>query len=66
VPVIVGDAARTMQLAAKLQERGLIVPGIRPPSVPQNQSLLRISLTFGHSAEMIERLVQGLTDAAAC
>jgi 8-amino-7-oxononanoate synthase len=66
VPVIVGDAARTMQLAAKLQERGLLVPGIRPPSVPQNQSLLRISLTFGHSGEMIERLVQGLTDAAAC
>jgi len=60
VPVIVGDAERTMQLAAELRERGLFVPGIRPPTVPPGESLLRISLSYGHTPQMIERLVGAL------
>jgi 7-keto-8-aminopelargonate synthetase-like enzyme len=67
IPIIVGDAGRTMHLAQRLLAMGLLVPGIRPPSVPVDHSLLRISLTFGHSTEMIDRLVQGLSEAAkAC
>ena len=60
IPAILGDAARTMELAGRLQERGLLVPVIRPPSVPSDESLLRISLSCGHSAEMIEQLVAAL------
>jgi 8-amino-7-oxononanoate synthase len=60
IPVIIGDAAATMQLAAALRERGLFVPGIRPPSVPEGQSLLRISLSYGHTPAMIEQLVMAL------
>lgn len=60
IPIIIGDAAATMQLAARLREHGLFVPGIRPPSVPEGQSLLRISLSFGHTPSMIERLVAAL------
>jgi 8-amino-7-oxononanoate synthase len=60
IPVIIGDAGATMQLAAGLRERGLFVPGIRPPSVPEGQSLLRISLGYGHTPEMIEQLVMAL------
>lgn len=57
VPIIVGDPQRTMQLASKLRERGMWVPGIRPPSVPVGESLLRISLTSSHSREQLDRLV---------
>ena len=60
IPVIIGDASRTMETAAKLREQGLFVPGIRPPSVPEGQSLLRISLCYGHTPEMIDRLVAEL------
>jgi 8-amino-7-oxononanoate synthase len=61
IPIIIGDANRTMQLAASLREAGFFVPGIRPPSVPEGESLLRLSLCYHHSAEMID----GLTEALA-
>ena len=60
IPVMLGDPERTMQTALALRERGLFVPGIRPPTVPAGESLLRISLSYGHDAEMIARLVETL------
>jgi 7-keto-8-aminopelargonate synthetase-like enzyme len=62
VPIIIGDAGTTMRMAAALRERGLFVPGIRPPSVPEGQSLLRISLSYGHTAAMIGQLVAALAE----
>ena len=57
IPLIVGPADRTMQLAAALRESGLLVPGIRPPSVPPGESLLRVSLSFAHNDAAREKLV---------
>jgi len=62
IPVMVGDADRVMQLAAELWGRGLFVPGIRPPSVPHGEALLRISLAYGHATEMIDQLVSALAE----
>lgn len=56
LPVFIGDPGATMELSAKLRNLGLWVPGIRPPSVPPGESLLRISLSFGHTDEMLDRL----------
>jgi len=63
IPLLVGSPDLTMELAARLLDRGVYVPGIRPPTVPDGESLLRISLTWGHSAEMIEQLVAALAAA---
>jgi len=63
LPIIVGDPQRTMQLAAQLAAAGLLAPGIRPPSVPVGQSLLRISLSAGHSDAIIETLLHELKQA---
>ena len=60
IPVIVGDPRRTTQLADHLRERGLLVPAIRPPTVPQGESLLRISLSYAHTDQMIDRLANEL------
>ena len=57
VPVILGDPDRTVAAAAELRRRGLFVPGIRPPSVPPGQSLLRISLTSLHTQDQLEQLI---------
>ena len=65
VPVILGDPARTMNLARALQDRGFFVPGIRPPAVPQGECLLRISLSYLHGDEDLRRLLDALAEADA-
>jgi 8-amino-7-oxononanoate synthase len=62
VPVIVGEPLPTMHLAAALRERGFLAPGIRPPSVPAGESLLRISLSYAHSPAAIEQLADALQE----
>ena len=64
VPVILGDANRAMVAAVELRRRGFFVPGIRPPSVPEGQSLLRISLTCLHTQEQLDALVDALCEVA--
>ena len=54
-----------MELASGLRERGLLVPGIRPPSVPPGESLLRISLTYDHTEYMIDRLLRAMAELRA-
>jgi len=63
VPVILGAPARAMRASAALREAGYFVPGIRPPSVPAGESLLRISLSWLHEPEQVERLVKELVSA---
>jgi len=60
VPLIIGQPEAAISWSAELRRRGFFVPGIRPPSVPPGQSLLRISLSFGHTAENIEQLASML------
>jgi 8-amino-7-oxononanoate synthase len=60
VPLIVGEARRAVALSARLREAGLLVPAIRPPSVPPGTARLRISLTAGHTDEDIDRLLDAL------
>ena len=64
VPILLGDPVRTMSLARALQERGLFVPGIRPPAVPRGECLLRVSLSYLHSDEELQRLQDALAEAA--
>jgi 8-amino-7-oxononanoate synthase len=62
IPVILGDANRTLAAAAELRRLGFFVPAIRPPSVPQGQSQLRISVTCLHTDEQIKNLVDVLVE----
>ncbi|HEY2882910.1 MAG TPA: 8-amino-7-oxononanoate synthase [Pirellulales bacterium] len=62
VPLYLGEADRTMQMSQALAEQGLFVPGIRPPSVPHGESLLRISLSWAHSQTAIDRLLAALAN----
>jgi 8-amino-7-oxononanoate synthase len=63
IPVIVGEPACALAMAAALLERGIFCPAIRPPTVPPGTSRLRISLTAEHTEEDIALLVQSLTAA---
>jgi 8-amino-7-oxononanoate synthase len=48
VPVEVGGAARTMELCERLLERGVFAQGIRPPTVPDGSSRLRLTVMATH------------------
>ncbi len=62
-PLIVGDAGAAVALAEALAERGFWVSAIRPPTVPEGTSRLRVSLTAGHSTADVDALLAAL---AAC
>jgi 8-amino-7-oxononanoate synthase len=55
-PLIVGSSEKALQVSAALRERGILVPAIRPPTIPQGMSRLRISLSSAHDMEDIARL----------
>ncbi len=63
-PLIVGGNAAALALAAALDAQGLWVPAIRPPTVPAGTARLRITLSAAHSADDVQRLVNGLAQAA--
>lgn len=61
-PLLIGDNGAAMALSAQLAQRGLLVPAIRPPTVPQGTARLRISLSAAHSEEEVGRLVTALNE----
>jgi 8-amino-7-oxononanoate synthase len=62
LPVIIGEDARTMKIAATLRNRGFDVRGVRPPSVPQGTARLRVSLTLNVEEREIRELFDALAD----
>jgi glycine C-acetyltransferase len=58
LPLIVGDAGACMKLSENLLSRGIFAQGIRPPTVPQGTSRLRITLMATHTDEHIRRALQ--------
>jgi 8-amino-7-oxononanoate synthase len=63
VPILVGDARRTVAIAQRLRAYGLYVPAIRPPTVPPGTSRLRVTLRADHSEIEIDRLAAALAEA---
>ena len=59
-PLIVGDNAAALALADRLRERGVLVPAIRPPTVPAGTARLRITLSAAHSADDVAQLSAAL------
>ena len=60
IPLVAGSPEQALEWSRQLRAAGILVPAIRPPSVPEGQSLLRVSLSWEHGAEMIERLLAAL------
>lgn len=65
VPLIVGAPREAVALSRRLEEQGLLVPAIRPPSVPEGTARLRISVTAGHTDADVDQLVAALRGSVA-
>ena len=62
-PLVVGGNHEALALSEYLQSCGVLVPAIRPPTVPVGTSRLRISLSAAHSIEDIQKLIKVLHQA---
>lgn len=62
-PLILGRNSEAVRASAALRERGILVPAIRPPTVPEGSARLRISLSAAHSEQEVLRLAAALGEA---
>jgi 8-amino-7-oxononanoate synthase len=64
IPIVVGDAKQAQALSQRLLDQGFFVPVIRPPAVPTNSCLLRISLSWQHQRQDLKSFLDVLGRAA--
>lgn len=60
VPIILGDAKKTLETAQKLQKAGFLVGAIRYPTVEKNKARLRITFSCRHKKNQIKKLAKSL------
>jgi 8-amino-7-oxononanoate synthase len=61
-PLILGTNSKALSASAALRERGILVPAIRPPTVPEGTARLRISLSAAHTEQDVSRLASALRE----
>ena len=61
-PLVLGASAAAVEASRRLADRGFLVPGIRPPTVPEGSARLRISLCADHEPGDVEALVAALAE----
>ena len=62
VALVLGPESRALQASDDLLERGLLVPAIRPPTVPVASSRLRVALSAAHGRDEVDALRSALDD----
>ncbi|MCB5205963.1 8-amino-7-oxononanoate synthase [Methylovorus mays] len=62
-PLLVGGNDEVLRLSEYLLTHGLLVPAIRPPTVPKGTARLRISLSATHSEQDVHTLIDALREA---
>ncbi len=60
IPLIIGKASDALAVSSRLEENGILITAIRPPSVPEGESRVRISLSALHTRSHIDQLVDVL------
>lgn len=59
-PLMIGDSVEAVRISQALREQGILVPAIRPPTVPQGSARLRISLSAAHEVADVAQLTAAL------
>lgn len=59
-PVMAGSAEQALAMSARLEEQGILVSAIRPPTVPEGSARLRVTLSANHRDEDIDRLLEAM------
>ncbi|MFW5452043.1 8-amino-7-oxononanoate synthase [Thioalkalivibrio sulfidiphilus] len=59
-PLVIGDSVEALRLSERLLEQDLLVPAIRPPTVPEGTARLRVTLSAAHTEAQVDRLLEAL------
>jgi len=62
IPILVGEAKRTMEISGAIFKMGVFIQGIRPPTVPEGRARLRLTVSAAHSEENIELALRVIRD----
>ncbi|HEU4709000.1 MAG TPA: 8-amino-7-oxononanoate synthase [Methylophilaceae bacterium] len=62
-PLLIGSNDEVLRVSEHLLEQGILVPAIRPPTVPKGSARLRISLSAAHTEEDVQQLIHALQQA---
>ncbi len=62
-PVLIDDSATALEVSARLEAAGFLVPAIRPPTVPEHSARLRVTFSAAHEEADIDRLLAALSSA---
>ena len=61
IPIIVGDEAKAVEVAAALRKQNIYVPAIRYPTVARGEARLRVTITAAHAPEDVTKLCDTLS-----
>jgi 8-amino-7-oxononanoate synthase len=59
-PIVLGDPARALRAAALLEQHGILVVAIRPPTVPKGTARLRVTFSAAHEETDVDKLLGAL------
>ena len=62
IPILIGDAKKAVNVSKFLHKEGILIPAIRPPTVPARSSRLRMTVMSTHTKEDMERLLDVLRE----
>ncbi|AKO92614.1 8-amino-7-oxononanoate synthase [Priestia filamentosa] len=58
VAVLIGDSTKAVSFSQRLQSKGIYTSAIRPPTVAEGQSRIRITITSEYKDNEIERILE--------
>jgi 8-amino-7-oxononanoate synthase len=60
LPLMVGDETKALETAARLREKGMLIPAIRYPTVARGAARLRVTVTASHTSAHIAALAEAM------
>jgi glycine C-acetyltransferase/8-amino-7-oxononanoate synthase len=66
IPIIIGNAKKAVEVSGFLFESGILIPAIRPPTVPDESSRLRVTIMATHTRADLDKLLDVLKSSQIC
>jgi 7-keto-8-aminopelargonate synthetase-like enzyme len=66
IPIIIGNAKKAVDVSGFLFESGILIPAIRPPTVPDESSRLRVTIMATHTRADLDKLLDALKSSQIC